>query len=189
MINTIKVKDIICSALIKLGRKELADSLTKGSVLTKEESDTIDILLYCFNATEDELARKYSPLTCVEDLTSQNGIFYYETFLYKFIKIKNLTVDKKNIDYSLYPEFIKTPHNKITVEYEYAPYKKRIDQKSDFCSEISENLLVLGVISEFCLINGEIEMADIWDNKYKTEIANAQGKLPPCRRLGTRAWL
>lgn len=189
MKNSIKVKNIISSALIKLGRKELSDSLLKGAILTKEESDTIDILLHCFNATEDELARKYTPLVYVEDLTSLSGNYYYETLLNDPIRIKSITSQGKSINYTLYPTVIKTDCNRITVEYEYAPSKKNIGDTSDFGNEISENLLVLGVISEYCLINGEIEIADIWDEKYRAEIEKAQRQLPPCKHIEPRDWL
>ena len=52
------VREVIASALILLGRAELASALASGAG-AEEEKDLTDTLLYCFNAVENEIARKF----------------------------------------------------------------------------------------------------------------------------------
>ena len=69
------VKDVLISALKILGRGELASALIQGSALSAEDNETVETLLYCFNATEDEVARNYVPLTSCEMFTSVTDKF------------------------------------------------------------------------------------------------------------------
>ena len=169
-----KVKDVIISALNILGRSELAATLSAGGTLTAEESETVNTLLYCFNAVEDEVARKYMPLSGRENLTASAGEYYYSTFIHAPVKIKRVFADGKAVDFELMPHYMAVNANKITVEYEYAPAKKKLEGSSDFGAEVGEYLLALGAASEYCLINGEIEAAELWENKYRKELGLAR---------------
>ena len=73
------VREVIASALILLGRAELASALASGAG-AEEEKDLTDTLLYCFNAVENEIARNYIPLVYREELLSKNNKFLYTSF-------------------------------------------------------------------------------------------------------------
>ncbi len=184
-----KVKDVIISALNILGRSGLAASLADGDELTAEERETVDTLLYCFNATEDEVARNYMPLFAREELSSPDGEYFYASFINPPVKIKRVTAAGAAAEYELFPQYMAVNAKKITVEYEYAPSKKRLEGSSDFGGEVGEYLLALGAASEYCLINGEIEEAELWENKYRREIDRAQRKLPSCGSVPPRRWV
>lgn len=184
-----KVKDVIISALNILGRSDIAAALKKGETLGAEAGDTVETLLYCFNATEDELARKYAPLNASEELISPDSKFFFSDFSRPPVRIKRVLADGRETECEIYTRYLTAPATKITVEYEYAPLKKNLDGESDFGADTGEYLLALGAASEYCLVNGEIEAAEIWESKYRREIDGAQKRLPSCGRIPPRRWI
>lgn len=184
-----KVKEIIISALKMLGRADVASSLSSGSNLTAEESEIIDTLLYCFNATEDEVARKYMPLYFKEELDSPDGEYFYQSFFYTPVKINKVYSNGEEVDFETYPFYMTVNSKKITVEYQYAPTKKKIEGSSDFGGEVGEYLLAYGTVSEYCLINGEVEAYELFESKYRKEIDIAQNRLPPSKSIPPRRWV
>ena len=110
-----KVKDIVISALEIIGRSELAKSLAGGEELSAGDSETVNTLLYCFNATEDELARKYMPLSYKEEITSQNGRFYFAAFVHAPVKLKSVTSDGESVSYEIFPEYLKADARKTFI--------------------------------------------------------------------------
>lgn len=184
-----KVKDVVVSALNLIGRSELAEGLSVGGEIGAGDTEVINTLLYCFNATEDEVARKYMPLTYKEEISSQNGSFYFAAFVHAPVKLKSVTANGAEISYEVFPEYLKADAKKITVEYEYAPTKKKIDGTSDFGSEVGEYLLALGAAAEYCLINGEAEAAQMWEKRYRAAIDGAQSKLPAGFSIPPRRWV
>lgn len=183
------VKDVIMSALKLVGRGELANALLRNFLLTDEQTETVNTLLYCFNAVEDEVARKYMPLSTSEELLSVSGEFDFTSFSKSPVKIKRVLVNGEEVEYECNAQYLTVNAKRIVVEYEYAPSKKAVDGLSDFGLGVSENLLAFGAAAEYCLINGEIEAAEIWEKKYRKEIDSAQAKLPHGGEIPPRRWV
>lgn len=184
-----KVKNVIISALGLIGKAPLARKLSGNEELTPEESETVDTLLYCFNSAEDEVARRYIPLRHSENLKSSDGEYYYTSFMYSPVRIKRVYSEGTAVEFKVYSRYLSTVSGLVTVEYEYAPPKKRIDSESEYGDEVGEYLFALGTASEYCLINGEIEMSELWENKYRGQIDAAQSRLPSCKNLPPRRWI
>ena len=183
------VKDVIVSALTLLGQCSLAEKFSAGENLDGAEEETVNVLLYCFNAVEDEIARKYITLTAKEDLSSVNRKFYYTDFSHPPVKIKSVFIDGKEAEYQLFAQYLQADWVKITVEYEYSPSKKAVDGLSDFGSDIGDRALSLGMAAEYCLINGEIESAELWEKKYRKEIDYIQTMQPSGGTIPPRRWV
>ncbi len=183
------VKDVIISALNILGRLDLVKMLSDSVVSEGEGEETVNILLYCFNAVEDELARRYIPLNEKEELRSYTGKFKYTDFAHSPVKIKRVLVGGEQADYELTTQYIAVNADTITVEYEYAPSKKVIEGSSDFKTEVGERLMALGIAAEFCLINGEIEASELWEKKYRERIDEVQRALPAGGNIPPRRWV
>lgn len=183
-----KVKDVIASALRLIGRAEVIDDLG-GKISDAEEQELVSTLLYCFNAVEDELARKYIPLVVREEILSPDTRFFYTTFSHNPIKIKRVTADGKSLPFEVFTKYMVADAKKITVEYEYAPVRKTIDQLSDFGEEVGEYLIALGIAAEYSVINGEGEMADRWEKKYRDQLDSVQRELPVCASIPPRRWV
>lgn len=183
-----KVKEIINNALTLLGRADLA-SKQDGETLSAEEAETLEILLYCYNAVEDEIARCYFPLRCREKASSATGRYNFFLLQHKPVRIVKVLADGKEKEFFMYPEYMETDAKDIILEYEYLPSKKEIEDDSEFSQQIGGRLLAYGVASEYSLIMGEVQSAEIWEGKYRKEIENlyteepslSGGYIPPRR--------
>lgn len=184
-----KVKDVISSALKLVGREELVPFADKPSDSGIDDAaEVIETLLYCFNAVEDELARKYIPLVAREEMFS-DGEYYFSGFAHPPVKIKKVFANGKQVKFVLFAKYMSVGSKKITVEYEFAPMRKNIDDESDYGDEVGEYLLALGVASEYAVINGEATLADIREKKYRSHLDGIQRKLSVCARIPPRRWV
>ena len=184
-----KVKDIVVTALKILGRNLLAEKLVEGGDLDAGERDTVNTLVHCFNAVEDEVARSYIPLCAEQVLHSYYGEFSFALFEHTPVRITAVKAGGEEIDYKIFPEYLKADAERVSVEYDYAPAVKDIDGVSEFNCAVGAYLFACGAAAEYCLINGEIQAAEIWESKYRQEIERVQksrtvssgGYIPPRR--------
>ena len=183
-----KVKDTIASALTLLGRADVKSALS-DETLDEEGQELVNTLLYCFNAVEDELARKYIPLTAKEERYSATEQFNYKNFKHCPIKIKRVIVDGSPVKFEVFTQYMVVHAEDITVEYEYAPTRKTLDGDSDYGDEVGAYLIALGIASEYSLINGEAEMAEKWEKKYRAQLDGVQRALPVCGNIPPRRWI
>lgn len=183
-----KVKDIIVDALKLVGREDVAATLAAGGTPSGESAETVETLIYCFNAVEDELARFYFPLKTEQTLYSPTTEYKFTSFKYRPVRLLSVQSGGKDVGYELFPEYLKTSATQITVKYEYSPRSKTLGDESAFDGfEVGERLVALGAASEYCLINGEVQSANLFEEKYRDEIdrarqRSASGKLIPPRR-------
>lgn len=183
-----KVKNVIVMTLKILGRNQLAEKLSEDGELDGGEKDTVNTLVHCFNAVEDEVARSYIPLCTSQTMRSPDKMFLFSQFEHTPVRITGVTADGAAVDYKLFPAYIKAEAPQITVEYDYAPSVKDIDGVSEFNCAVGSYLFACGAAAEYCLINGEIQAAEIWESKYRQEIERVQrksvtsgGYIPPRR--------
>lgn len=188
-----KIKDIISRALVLLGQSDLAAEVESGdAVFTGEKKETVQTLLCCFNAVEDELARFYFTLKTTQTLISNSKKFDFADFVYRPVKILNVTKSgtDKAVDYTLTTQSIVCDETEIDVSYEYAPVKKDIDGDSAFCqTEFGENLIATGICAEYCLITGCMGEAETWESKYRKEIDATQRKFSATHFIPPRRWV
>lgn len=188
-----KVKDIISRALNLLGQNDLAAEVEGGAtVFTGENKETVQTLLCCFNAVEDELARFYFTLKTTETFFSYSKKFDYANFVYRPVKILTVTQAKtgRAVDYTLTTQSILCDETEIAVTYEYAPIKRGLDGDSAFYrAEFGENLITTGICAEYCLIIGCMKEAETWESKYRQEIDATQRKLAPTPYIPPRRWV
>ena len=185
-----KVLDVIASALKLIGRRELIEYIEDPSNAFDEDAgDVIETLLYCFNAVEDELARKYIPLVAREEMSCDDKKFYYSDFEHYPVKIKKVTVDGRTVTFEVLAKYMQTDAKNISVEYEYAPTRKSVTDNSDYGDEVGEYLIALGIASEYSVINGEAEMADRWEKRYREQLDSVQRSLPVCASIPPRRWV
>lgn len=183
------VKEIIIRALKFAGREDIAEKAEKGFDLETEEEQSLEAMLYCFNAVEDELARFYFPLVFTEQRTAA-GKFAFADFTHKPVKILCVSAYGKEIKFEQTATHITCDAPVITVKYEYSPFKKSL---SDSCS-FDENLVTLkmlaaGSASEYCLINGEMKEAEFWESVYREEIDRVRRKKIADVKFPPRRWV
>lgn len=168
------IRDILISALRRIGREDLACDIENDGEPVGEGGEVVQTLLYCINATEDELARYYFPLKCTETLNSRNNVFYFSDFSKIPVRIIEVKSDGKEVDYRLRPDGIAADCSRIEITYDYAPAKKTADGKSEFGEIGDGNITSLGAAAEYCLICGEASLAEVWETRYREAIDRAQ---------------
>jgi len=184
------VKDIVIRALRFAGREDIAAALAAGQTVTGEAAETVETVLYCFNAVEDELARYYFPLTATEELFSVTGEFAFSEFSNRPVKILSATEYGKEVEYTLLPDRIKCKATLLNVTYEYAPSKKTLDDDSAFDGlTVSEELAAAGTAAEYCIICGAVQAAETWESRYRRDIDRAQKKTAACASIPPRRWV
>lgn len=155
-----KVKEVI----------ELSAELL-GIELTEENTAT---LLDCYNLVENELAMDYFPLRAVDKVLIKENKIKYADLKNKAWRIINvLDFQNDEVKYRLYPEYIELKKNYnghyFFVRYNYIPKEKVIDDNCDY-NDRYKQVLKYGVCAEYCLMQGNFELASMFDNKYKDGI-------------------
>ena len=178
------IKDVLVSALRRIGREELAADVEVGGEPTGENEEVVNILLYCINATEDELARYYFPLKSVERLFSIDKKFDFSLFSHTPVKILGVKSGGREIRFSLFPNYFETEAADIEVSYLYVPQKKGMNDESEF-----GNLTSLGAAAEYCLICGETSIAEVWESRYRAAIDRARHERRPAVYVPPRRWV
>lgn len=184
-----EVKDIIASALTVLGRAEIISALSDVEGADAQEKEIIDTLLYCFNAVEDELARRYIPLVTSEELVSPNTRFYYTSFTHTPSRIRRVTAGGEDVKYEVFTQYLSVQEKFISVEYEYSPKRKKISEESDYGDDVGAYLIALGIAAEYSYINGEAEAAEQWEKKYRAQLDGIRRALPVCGNIPPRRWV
>ena len=184
------VREIIVNAFKLLGREDLAAAVSKGERLDEEGEEKAQTLLYCFNAVEDELARYYFPLKTTEQFTSSTGIYEFEKFAERPVKILSVKSGGNAVSYEVMPKYFKCDQTSVTVEYEYAPLKKELSDTSAFDgTAVCENLIAAGTVSEYYLISGAVISAQSWESRYREEIDKARKKQHIRTSIPPRRWV
>lgn len=142
-----------------------------GIELTDENTEE---LLTCYNFVENELAMDYFPLRTLDMVLIKENEIKYADLKNKAWRIINvLDFQNDEVKYRLYPEYIELKKNYnghyFFVRYNYIPKEKVIDDNCDYDDRYKQ-VLKYGVCAEYCLMQGNFELASMFDNKYKDGI-------------------
>ncbi|MCI8370568.1 MAG: hypothetical protein HFE41_05260 [Clostridia bacterium] len=185
-----KVKDVIIKAFKYAGREDIYKVLENGEDAAGEIAEAVEIMLYCFSAVEDELARFYFPLTAKETFFAPLRQFPFDEFKRRPVKIIKVTSGGREIKYIAYPTYLKADADEIEVEYAFAPGKKTLDGDCDFSEEVTtEKMLAAGALAEYCLIQGEMAYAEYFEKIYRREIDAVARSNSPAVCFPPRRWV
>lgn len=184
------IRDILYSALRRIGREDIAIDMEGGGEPEGEAAEVVQTLIYCINATEDELARYYFPLKCTETLySSENKTFYFADFLHTPVRILEVKSCGRDISYELQTNCIAADAQKIEITYFYTPKKKTLEDESQFGETGDGYITALGAAAEYCLICGEASMAEVWETRYREAIDRARKKSDAGAYIPPRRWI
>ena len=182
------IRDILIGALRRIGREELARDIENDAEPSGEDADTVSTLMYCINATEDELARYYFPLKCTETLYAKTSkTFNFSDFSHTPVKILSVKSGGERIDFELRTNCLIADARQAEITYCYAPSKKGMYGQSEFGNVGEGRIVELGAASEYCQISGEAALAEVWETRYREAIDRARktynvgGYIPPRR--------
>lgn len=182
------VRDIVAGAFQLVGRPDVAAVVSRGT--TSTTTQIVEVMLYCFNAVEYELARNYFPLVYSEQIAAKSGKIYFSDFKYSPVKIVSVKSGGNPLKYGYQPQYIEVNASSAEVEYWYVPQKKLINGTSEYDgTEVGEILIAYGAAAEFCLINGECSAAEMWESKYREAIDKAALTRKRSNAIPPRRWV
>lgn len=181
------VRDIVYTAARELGLYE--EVMRYVEDISDAGENNAEMLINCFNIVENELALDYFPLYTEEQVYNGTGKILYSQLSKTPVRITKVADSEgQEIEYGLYADHIKTKKGAITVAYAYTPTKKGIRDTSDFVLQVSERLIIYGVLSQYCLAMGFCEQAAMWDTKYKESIETTY-RMGKGGRMSSRRWV
>ena len=184
----VSVKAVVRATAQMLGIADEVEAYLNNEE-TQEGKRCTELLLKCFNHVENELALDYLPLLAEDEVVASTGIVKYAELVYPAVRVFCVEDGEGNsLKYKLFPDCLETHPGKVKVVYSYSPTEKSLDMESDYQTAASERLFLYGMAAEYCLAEGELESAGIWDKKYKEAIAAAY-RLRPVKRLRSRRWV
>lgn len=187
------IKEVIIGALRRIGREDIAQDMEDGGEPLGENAEVVSTLLYCVNATEDELARYYFPLKYTQTVTSHDNVFPFSQFHRTPVRILGVKSGGKDIKYGIYgngiDSGISAEAEEIEVTYHYTPQKKELEDDSEYGCLSDGNITGLGAASEYCLLMGETGLAKMWEERYRDAIDRARSKWHWSAHIPPRRWI
>lgn len=180
------VNSVIDRALRLVGRADAAEALSDGT-MNDEQKAAVNTLLYCFNAVEDHLSRKFLPLKAVQTASVSGGKVYYTQLAHTPLRIRKVLSDGEQAYFRTFPKYIETAaEGSVTVEYDYSPNAKELGDECEYAD--GGEMIACGMAAEYCLINGEAQASEMWDKKYLEQADKMQQMRVPRGYLPLRSW-
>ncbi len=184
------VKDVVKIVCEFVGEREILAKLKDSeSVLDEREQEKLDIMVNCFNLVNQEIASDYLPYLYKENVDHEGAIINFSDLtkvVINIIEIKNrfgLNLQFKN--FSNYVEVVGKPKY---VVYSYLPEDLNLSSDVEFLNGLSARVFAYGIASEFLLVEGLSEDAEIWEERFKESLFVLSRKRGE-HRLPKRSWL
>ena len=173
----LNVANVIKSASMMLSVEELKNF---PEIQDDEMSNNLsDLMLYCLNEVIAELSCNYFPLVVEEEVELTDGCVYYQDLEKPVVRIYAVKdSEQKTLPYQKFSDHLRVYNNleKVIVRHSIMPQKitSEMTEIKDINVEVTEQMLALGVATEFCLCRGKLTQATIFDQKFKDAIESAK---------------
>ncbi len=167
-----KVKEIICLVCDFVGEKELQKKLsTESPTFSEREQEKIDIMLRCFNLVNQEIASEYIPFLTNENISVKNSILNFSSLSKNLINVYSVKNRYGvNLKFKLFSNYIEIVGNASSITYSYLPDVLNIDDEVEKVRGLTGRIYAYGVASEYLLIDGISEDAEIWEERFKQSL-------------------
>lgn len=165
------VKDIIKLVCDIVGESEIAQKLCQQQPLSEAEQRKVDQMTNCFNLVNQEIASDYLPLLKKETLKEETSIVNYallsETVVH-ILEVKNRF--GISLKFRLFPNYAQVCGRAKTVVYSFLPKELTQESEVEMLCGLSPRVYAYGVASEYLLIDGLSEDAEIWEERFKESL-------------------
>lgn len=165
------VKDIIKLVCEFVGEREILYKLEDGGDLTEREQEKVNTMTRCFNLVNQEIASDYLPFITKETLNGKNSVINFadlQKTVIHIIEVKNRL--GMSLQFRLFPDFVEVAGKAKTVVYSYLPDELSFDSTVEMLCGLSARVYAYGVASEYLLIDGVSEDAEIWEERFKQSL-------------------
>ena len=167
------VKDILKLVCESVGEREILNKLnsTETVTYTEREQEKLDTMVNCFNLVNQEIASDYLPYLTKEEIDVNNSVLNFSTLSKQVVnvyEIKNRL--GMNLKFKLFPNYVEIFGKAKTIVYSYLPEELSLNDSFEFFNGLSPRVFAYGVASEFLLIDGMSEDAEIWEDRFKDSL-------------------
>lgn len=167
------VKDIIKLVCEFVGEKEILSKLnsTEAVSYTDREQEKLDLMVQCFNLVNQEIASDYLPFLTKEEIDVKNSILNFSEFektVVNVYEVKNRF--GTSLRFRLFPNYLEISGHAKSIVYSYLPDDKVLTDNVEMLNGLSARVYAYGVASEFLLIDGLSEDAEIWEERFKESL-------------------
>lgn len=165
------VKDILMLVCEFIGEKELFSKLKQEQVLSEREQEKVDCMVDCFNLVRQEIASDYLPFLFKEEIDVDNSILHFSKLskvLINVYQIKNRF--GINLRFKLFPDFVEISGKAKTIVYSFLPEDVALEDEIEMQNGLTARVYAYGVASEFLLVDGLGEDAEIWEERFKESL-------------------
>lgn len=167
------VKDIIKLVCDFVGERELLAKLesTETVTYTSREQEKLDLMVRCFNLVNQEIASDYLPFLTKEEIDVNNSILNFSTLdktLINVYEIKNKI--GMNLKFKLFPNYVEVFGHARSIVYSFLPSEKTLTDNVEIYNGLSKRVYAYGVASEFLLVDGVSDDAEIWEDRFKQSL-------------------
>jgi len=171
-----KVKDILKGASVVLSKFDLVNKFDDENGASDHD---IQVLLEALNLVLSEIACDYIPLYKVEDIEAHGNTFDVTTLSKPLLAIRSIK-DKRgcNVRFMLDGDEVKLPSGKYLLKYTYNIDKVKLDDEvRGFDRQLTDRVIIYGVVSEYYLISGLYSEAELMRSKFEAALTSACKKL------------
>lgn len=166
------VKDILKLVCSFVGEREILEKFeTESSDFSTREQKKIESMTKCFNLVMQEIASDYLPFLIKEEIEVENSILNLSDLSKSVVNIYEIKNRFGiNLRFKLFPEYVEINGKAKTIVYSYLPEEKALDEEIELCCGLSARVVAYGIASEFLLIEGISEDAEIWEERFKESL-------------------
>lgn len=136
--------------------------------LSSQESEKVARMVKCFNLINQEIASDYLPFLTEETVNVTNGILNFSTLSKSVINIYQVKdCFGGSLEFKNFPNYIEITGNAKKVIYSYLPEDVELNSNVTFFRGLSARIYAYGVTSEYLLLEGFGDDAEVWDEKFK----------------------
>lgn len=164
------VKEILKLVCEYVGERDILSKLDDAeATFTDYEQEKLDVMLKCFNLVNQEIATDYIPLLLKEEVSEEKILFSsLSKTLVNVYEVKNRF--GMNLKFKLYPDYVEVEGKPKTIIYSFLPENLTLEDNVDCNPRINARVYAYGIASEFLLIYGISENAEIWEERFKTSL-------------------
>ncbi|MGN0797505.1 MAG: hypothetical protein ACI4M5_04785 [Christensenellales bacterium] len=163
-----KLKEVIEICLTFLGDE---DPTISSSTKTTAK---IKLLVRCANIVIKEIASDYLPLTATKTCNVQDGVVEYSLLDYRVKEVLSVKSNDVETQWKAMPSKLKVDcDGKVDITYSYLPADVDLDDECDVDVRVSPVCLAMGTCTEYCMIDGNYELAVMMNDKFMDSIAVA----------------